>query len=335
MRISVRLGTALAAVGFAAVANAQAPIKRVAVLGFQDQNFQSQSAGIGRRIADGLISRLAGSGNFQVIDRADLARVVNEQTQGYGNRFSAEGAAKLGKLANVDVLIIGQVDTFSGNTANEHTGSKFVQSGTVDLTATVRMISVETAAIVLAPSAESHQKGVISETNTGAPPPAQQPVVVPGTLGGVIGSLGGLARSRSAQSTRSEPPSPTVSMAQLVDRAVSDVTAQLASKISAQVTATFTSLQSAPISPKFVGIEDGLVVVNKGQNGGIRVGDTFVVSRSTDIGFKDPDTGKPIFRKKQQCILTITVVEETISSGKCEGSGVPQAGDEFTPTPRR
>jgi hypothetical protein len=124
-------------------------------------------------------------------------------------------------------------------------------------------------------------------------------------------------------------------MAQLVDRAINEVTAQLATKISAQISATAISMQSVPVAPKFVGIEDGLVVVNKGLNAGVKVGDTFIVSRSTDIGFKDPDTGKPILRKKQQCALTITVVEDAISSGKCDGPGVPKAGDEFTPAPKQ
>jgi hypothetical protein len=336
MSVAVRFANLLAFVTFAIAANAQAPIRRVAVLvqDQQDQRFAAQPGGIGQRISDGLISALAGSGRFQVIDRANLDRIVNEQTQGYGNRFSPEGAAKLGKLANVDVLIFGQVDTFSQNQVNENTGSKFVQSGVVDLRATVKMISVETGAIMLAPSAESHQKGALSEINTPSAAAAPPPVVVPGALGGLARSLGGLAQTRStAPQARSQ--SPTVSMAQLVDRAVSEVTAQLSTKISAQISATAISMQSVPVAPKFVGIEDGLVVVNKGLNAGVKVGDTFIVSRSTDIGFKDPDTGKPILRKKQQCVLTITVVEDAISSGKCDGPGVPQAGDEFAPAPRQ
>jgi hypothetical protein len=326
MSVSVRFITLFAFAAFTNSANAQAPVKRIAVLSFQEQSPQSS---VGRRITDGLISALAGSGNFQVVDRANLDRVEKEQNLRYADRFSAEGAAKLGKLLNVNVLIIGQVDTASAAHANENTGSKVVQSEVIDVKATAQMISVETATIMLAPSAESHQKGVLAETITAAPAPVAP--VAPGTLGGVMRSLGGLAQSRPKPQSQD----PIVTEAQLVDRAINEVTAQLAAKISAQLSVPTASVPVAPVAPKFVGIEDGLIIVNKGQNAGIKVGDAFVVSRSTDIGFKDPDTGKPILRKKQQCTLTITVVEESISSGKCEGPGVPQAGDEFTPAPRQ
>ena len=80
MRIFVMFATFLGLATFVTSAGAQAPIRRVAVL-VQDQNFQTQSASVGRRIGDGLISALAGSGRFQVIDRANLDKVLSEQTQ--------------------------------------------------------------------------------------------------------------------------------------------------------------------------------------------------------------------------------------------------------------
>ena len=73
------------------------------------------------------------------------------------------------------------------------------------------MISVETAAIMLAPSAESHQKGVLSEINTAAPAAsAPPPVVMPGALGGLARSLGGLAQTRTSSNATpaSGPPIP-------------------------------------------------------------------------------------------------------------------------------
>lgn len=114
------------------------------------------------------------------------------------------------------------------------------------------------------------------------------------------------------------------------DKAVDDVTIQLSQKVSSSIA----SLQASPTSvsiPKFVGIEDGLVVINKGHKTGIKVGDRFSIVRPTDTGLQDPDTNQPIVRKKKLCTMTVTVVEDTISSGTCDGSTPPQKGDEIQP----
>jgi len=311
LRTSARSTLLFALIGFAlASSNAQAR-KRIAVLGFDDRSVQTQNMGIGQRVSDELISALAGSGSFEIIDREYLNKVAAEQTQGYGDRFSPEGAAKLGKLANADVLIIGQIDAFSANVAMENQttalGTKTVQNGVVELRGTARVIQVETGTIMLAPSVTTEQKAVLGQSST--------------TSGGALGrfSLPGSSKNQNNQS----------SLPKLVDDAVHDVANQLSAKISTSALA----MKAAPPVPKFVGIEDGLIVVNKGQNAGIKVGDRFNVVRPTDTGMKDPDTGQTIIRKKKQCVLTITVVEDTISSGKCDGDGVPQAGDEFSPAP--
>ena len=94
--------------------------KRIAILGFDDRSVQTQSMGIGQRVTDELISALAETGSFEVIDREYLRKILAEQTQGYGDRFSADGAAKLGKLANADILILGQIDAFSANVTTEN-----------------------------------------------------------------------------------------------------------------------------------------------------------------------------------------------------------------------
>jgi curli biogenesis system outer membrane secretion channel CsgG len=287
--------------------------KRIAILGFDDRSVQTRNMGIGQRVTDELISALAGTGSFDIIDREYLNKVLSEQSQGYGDRFSTEGAAKLGKLANADILIIGQVDAFTANVTTENQtsmfGSKAVQTGSVELRGTARIIRVESGTIILAPAFSSEQKAVLAESNSTA-----------GTS--VRGfSLPGSSKTQNSQG----------SLPKLVDQAVHDAATQLASKISTSSIATL----ATPSLPKFVGLEDGLIVVNKGQNAGIKVGDKFNVSRPTDTGMKDPDTGQAIIRKKSQCILTITVVEDSISSGKCDGVGIPQSGDEFTPAPNK
>ncbi len=326
MKTCYRVVFLFALIAFTCVfSNAQAR-KRVVIIGFDDRSvqtpytaMQAQNTKIGQRITDELISVLSGTGSFEIIDQEHLNTVLAQQTQGYGDRFSTEGAAKLGKLANANVLIVGRVDAFSANSATDNQtsmlGSKAVQNGIVELRVTARVIQVETGTIVLAPSVSSEQKAVLAQSTSasGAAPLRLGRLSVPGNSGS--------SQTKNSQTT----------LPKLVDLAVHDVATQLSAKLSTSAIA----VQVAPAGPKFVGIEDGLVVINKGQNAGVKVGDKLTVARPTDTGMKDPDTRQAIIRKKQQCVLTITLVEEGISSGKCDGAGVPQAGDEFTRAPNQ
>lgn len=281
--------------------------KRVAVLEFDGRGVQNQD--IGGRIADGIISELAGTGNFDVVDRDNLNRVVQEQNTGFGDRFDATNAAKLGKLANVNILILGRVDAFTANIENESKqgfmNSKTTQTGDVELRVTARVIQVDTGNIIQAPSVQSHQNALLGQTTV---------------YGDRINPLGGSSKGKGTNSA----------LQKLVDTSVHDVSVQLAEKIRA---ASLT-MPAVAVIPKFVGIQDGLVIVNKGQNAGLKVGDRYVVTRQSDTGMKDPDTGQPILRKKQICSFTVTEVEDALSSGKCDGTDAPQSGDVFSPSAR-
>ena len=286
--------------------------KRVAILSFDDRNAQTRIHGIGQRITDELISALAGAGSFEIIDREYLVKIMNEQNRGYSNRFDAEGAAKIGKLANANILIVGQVDSFIANVSEENKssilGAKITHNGNVSLKVTARIIQVDTATILQAPSVLTEQKAVLSQSSSYAATP-------------IIG-MGIPSRSTRGNGGGIE---------KLVDQAVHDAVAQLTTKITAA-----TLVVPATIAiPKFVGVEDGLIVVNKGKAAGIRVGDQFEVSRIAATGMKDPDTGEEIKRKKKMCVFTVLVVEEAISSGKCDGSAEPQSGDIFNPIPKQ
>jgi curli biogenesis system outer membrane secretion channel CsgG len=285
--------------------------KRVAILVFDESAVRIKNHQIGQRVTDQLISQLAGSGNYEIIEREKLQRIEQEQNLGYSSRVDTAGAAKLGKLANVNLLIMGQVDDFSASTATENkqgfTGTKIIENGDVTLRVTARIIQVDTAAILQAPSAQSEQKGVLSQSTYGQ--------------SGIIGMA---AKAHAAPTNNS-------TIDKLIDQAVSDVSTQLAAKI----TTTALAMPATVVIPKFVGIEDGLVVVNKGQNAGLRVGDQFEVSRLINTDMKDPDTGQPIAHKKKLCLFTISEVEDSISSGKCDGTETPQAGDIFIPAAKR
>jgi hypothetical protein len=108
----------------------------------------------------------------------------------------------------------------------------------------------------------------------------------------------------------------------LRDTAITEAAQDLSTKLTG-------SLGAAPVRvsvPKVVGIDSGKVMLNRGTTAGVKVGDIFQITRMADSGFKDPDTGQPIIRKKIICALTLTDVEDSISLGTCVGD-LPVAGD--------
>jgi curli biogenesis system outer membrane secretion channel CsgG len=295
----------------AAPAGAQSR-KRIAVVQFDDSTAGTRNMNIGAKVADALLSKLAGAGTFEVVDRDYLQRILAEQNLKLDERFDATGAAKLGKIANVDALIVGQVNAFNANVAvqkkNNFVSSKQTSVGTIELKVTARLISVETASILSAPTANVEQKQVLGESSS----------------------------SNLVQGVSSSTSSDVESgLLKLVDKSVDDI----AQNLSAQILASDSKIpnahgQGATVSAKVVGLQDGQVLANKGTNGGIKVGDKFAVLRLVDTGLKDPDTGKPVVRRKKVCLLAVSEVEDSVSSGKCDGD-VAQAGDELTPAPNQ
>ena len=263
---------------------------------------------VGLKMADALISKLAETGTFEVVDREYLNKIIAEQNLKMGDRFDATGAAKIGKLANIDVLIVGHIDAFNANISVEKkqgfVSNKQKSIGTVNLKATVRLINVETGSIVSAPTASVEQSKVLAESS--------QSNLIQGQA------------NETAVNVNS-------ALLKLVDKGIEDASMDLSTQIAAASSKFTGGGAKGALSGKVIGLEDGRVLINKGSAAGIKAGDKFTVIRSTDTGMKDPDSGKPVFRKKKICELTISETEDSLSSGACKGSAA-QAGDELAVT---
>jgi hypothetical protein len=284
--------------------------KRLAVFEFDDRGTADNGANhdIGMRVADGLISQLAGSGDFDVVDRDNLDRIMHEQNLGQGQRYDAQTAARIGKLANVNLLVLGRVESAT-ESVKQKGMFRAAQVADINITATARVIQVDTGNILKAPTDSCDIKdGDIGNgvTNPRSTPQAPRPLLV---------NDDGLLHK------------------------VSDCIIDLSQKLAKDIREASLTTPSVPsmnvVIPKFIGIEDGLVLINKGRNVGIKVGDRFDVSRKTDTGLKDPDTGNAVYHKKSVCMFTVTEVEDDNASGKCEGVGTPQKDDIFSPAAKQ
>ncbi len=166
-----------------AAAPAVAQKKKVAVLRFNNVAVQQavQAMGgsnqdVGTGIADLLIQKLVEDGKYSVVERAALEKVGNEQNLSQGQLSDPDAAAKIGRLLNVDFIIIGSVNQFGAET-NQTTlggGSNLSVKGfgiggvsstnskaVVEITA--RMIDVSNEEVVAAATGKgesSHSGGV-------------------------------------------------------------------------------------------------------------------------------------------------------------------------------
>ena len=278
--------------------------KRITVMPFKDRTGSGARMNISEKVADAILSKLAETGQFIVVERESLTALQSEKNLKFDADFNPANAPKSGLLAVCDIVITGQIDEFSAN-QNATTSGVYIKkstqlNGSTALKINARVTSVETGQIIASPTARAEKSGILGKSST--------LTIIPN-----VDSSSSTASGDSA-------------LIKLVDSAIEEVAEEVSKKIS---TGAAFNIVSAPVLPKFVGMEGGLVVINKGTTSGMKIGDNFEVVRPTDTGLEDPDKpGQHIIRRKRLCTLVISSLEETISEGKCDGA-TPQKGDEI------
>ncbi|WP_213804365.1 CsgG/HfaB family protein [Granulicella sp. dw_53] len=316
---------------------------RIAVFPFDDRTTSNKDMNIGTKVADLLIAKLTTNGAFAVYDRQYVDRLLAEKDRKYDPNYDSAVAAKSGLMGTVDMVVSGQIDAFNAN-ATQVVSGKFVTKrvetdGAVVLKVTARLISVERGSIIMAPSANAEQKGVLAKADTVAPLITKH----------LPGSKDGLDINQQHATNNTDQ-----ALRKLVDEAADEVTKQLATQV-AQAAATVQVITTPPPPPApkpeshpslagaradFVGISDGLAYIDKGSAAGVKVGQKIAVRRSVNTGLKNSG-GEAILRHKAVCTLLVSVVEEGSAAGKCVPEptahgqdGVPHPGDEIIIEPK-
>lgn len=307
---------------FALTAVAQQPVRRrVAVLDFNYATVKTSVAAvfgtdqdIGKGITDLLIDKLVNDGNYSVIERQAMSKVLAEQNFSNSNRADANSAAQIGKLLGVSAIIIGDITQFGRDDHNTNVGGmgstlgKYglggvgLHKGQATVAVTARLVDVNTGEILA------------SVTGTGSSKRSGTNLLGGGGSGWNSG--GGHIDMGSANFGQT-----------IIGEAVHSAVDQVGAKLDAKAA-------SLPIiaAPK-VAI-DGLVadvsgnelVLNVGSANGVHVGDTFKVLRAGRV-IRDPATGKPLRSLDAQVgAVTITSVDSGSSVGNFTGSGA-KVGD--------
>ncbi len=169
---------------FSFLQRAEAGVKRIAVLDFEDAAVTAQNQAknplyvimalkgqplpqndrgkTGRAVADILVTELVKDGTFKVIERNQLEKILSEQKLSISGAVDPSEVARLGKILGVSAVITGSVTQFSTDTSTTGILGIGVKTTTAKVAVNARMIDTTTGEILVAVqgSGEESKSGV-------------------------------------------------------------------------------------------------------------------------------------------------------------------------------
>jgi curli biogenesis system outer membrane secretion channel CsgG len=229
---------------------AQQAKPRVAVMNFANNSTWTYwGENLGRAVADELVTQLVKSGQFTVVERAQLDAILAEQQLGASGAVQASTAAKIGKILGVAAILTGSITQFS------------VQRTSVGFRGIGGSYS----------NAESKLDVRLIDTTT-----AEVFAVAEGQ--GNIRMGGGFFQGAGAERTFDQG---------AAQEAVRPAVAQVVKIVVAQADKLASVVPAAPTG-QIVGVNNGMFYINRGEAAGVKVGQRFEVRRVIDE-IKDAD----------------------------------------------
>lgn len=134
--------------------------KRIAVARFEDRSGSGWNH-IGDGVSDMLVTALVKSGQFLVLERQEMEKVVQEQQFSNSSMVTPETAAKLGKILGAELFIVGSVSEFGVKESSVGGGVSLfggkVSSRTARAVVDIRLVNVTTGEIIAAEQQEGEE----------------------------------------------------------------------------------------------------------------------------------------------------------------------------------
>lgn len=124
--------------------------KRIAVL-----PFESSEKNLGFLATDIFTSEFVTMGKFEVVERGQLAKIVEEQKLGQQGALDAATIKEIGKMLGVDAVVVGSIYPNYRYKQTEY--STFAAKEIKNINLNVRLIEVETGSILWSGSQNSHK----------------------------------------------------------------------------------------------------------------------------------------------------------------------------------
>ena len=127
------------------------PKRRIGIADFQNKTKYGE-ARLGTSASDILITELAKSGKFILVERDKLDAVMNEQKLGMSGAIDASTAARMGRILGLNAIVTGAITEFGSTTQ----GSEYLLAQSkrqvVKATVDIRVVDAETGQILYADS---------------------------------------------------------------------------------------------------------------------------------------------------------------------------------------
>eukprot|EP01029_Cantina_marsupialis_P002669 TRINITY_DN1253_c0_g1_i8.p1 TRINITY_DN1253_c0_g1~~TRINITY_DN1253_c0_g1_i8.p1 ORF type:complete len:309 (-),score=14.56 TRINITY_DN1253_c0_g1_i8:1269-2195(-) len=263
--------------------------KRIAVFVFEDKTDKSwrwyNNKGVGDGVSDMLTTALVKSGNYRVMERAEIDRILNEQDFGQSGRVTQQSAAKIGQVLGVEIAVIGSVSEFGYKKGETGGAIKGLGIGVSNQQAVVgvdvRMVNTNTGEIITAENVRKQKsaKGLKLRTN------------------------------KLAFKDRKDFDESLVGKA--AREAIEDIVFMIDNKAN-----------DIPWQAKVITEKGGVVFINSGNADGLKVGDVFsVYAKGEDL--IDPDTGISLGSVDTK-IGEIKIIDASVGNGKASKCSIVQ-----------
>lgn len=242
------LGVALVVMS-TTMAEAQGKV-RVAVMNFENNSTWAWwGDNLGKAAADELTTQLVNSGQFTVIERAQLAAIMAEQNLGASGRVTGASAAQIGKLLGAQLILTGSITQFSIERRSAGFRGIGGSLANAESKIDVRLVNTETGEVMAVAEGQGNKR-----------------------MGG--GYFKGASAERNFDQGAAQE-----ALRPAVEQAVAKVVSQAGS---------LQSIQPAAPEGQVVNARDGNFYINRGETAGVKVGQRFDVMRVTDE-IKDAD----------------------------------------------
>ncbi len=264
MRARVVRGAFVALILLCAMAAQGQRKKRIAVLSFETGADTKQTAekmgvrdDLGLALSNLLVNEIAGAGKVEIVERSALDRVLKEQNLSNSDRMDDKTAARIGKIAGVDAILIGSVVQFAGST-KETNGSRWASLATtgsgnktqahrmqtkVSMVITARLVDVNTGVVITTAQGTGEAENAELQVASGA---NNQQMGSPVLNEATLKATKGMAAQLNASPALSE----TIAVAR------------------------------KPYKGAVADAEANTLIIAVGANGGVRVGDVVQISRT-------------------------------------------------------
>jgi curli biogenesis system outer membrane secretion channel CsgG len=293
--------------------------KRVAVMNFDYGTVRTTVAQIfgtdqdvGKGISDMLVEKLVNGGQYSVIERSALDKILKEQNFSNSDRADANSAAKIGAVLGVDAIIIGSITQFGRDDQHTNVGGGGYGLGKFGLggvgTSKSKAVVAVSARVINTSTAE------IMAAVTGKGESTRGSTSLLGAGGGWSGGGGGgldMGSSNFANTILGE-----------AVRGAVDSTAEQLNAASSKV-----EVLKHPINGLVADVTGSTLILNVGKKAGVKVGDMLEISRQVRV-VKDPTTGKVIKAVTDKIgQATVTDVDDDSCTASFSGAGAAKVGD--------